>query len=301
VLVKSSFLCLLCVFEVSMRLENSMHFFNVWVASDSKVVDVLEDLQFRNAVLQPYKLTLFAFVDGIERLIAREYLFGHLSALPISKIDPLIIRTTPLRIFDMRRCLFPLAEYGNVPAANITSSFSFLPEVLPWVSFTDEANRWLGANDDRQREAFTFQPSLVNFQIVSEVPSLQSFLIQNAFKTANKAFSAGIRFDHPRNIAGTGKAFPDYLLAINRDKIGAPVEIKGQWSLSDRDILQRFAQGDPCVYHAIMQLYSYMKAYHRKYGILSSYQHTWSSKRRRGAASGNLRRYILYTIFSHIG
>jgi hypothetical protein len=62
---------------------------------------------------------------------------------------------------------------------------------------------------------------------------------------------------------------------MTRDgEIVAIVEEKEKWTLSTGDIVTAYYTSTACN-SALNQLYHYMRLNHRKYGILSSYEHTW--------------------------
>jgi Protein kinase domain len=266
-------------FQVLMRLENGSEIFPVRVWSHMKVVEVLEDLQTSNATLARHKLTLFIFIDGIERFLPRDFVFEDLHRYCTSQMNPLVIKTSALRVFDQRRCLLPTPIYGKLPAANITSASDFFPDVLPWGSFKSEVNGWIGSDADTQKHNTISQPSIIRFQITSEIPSLQSFYILNALKTANQALPSRVQFDDLRNAVGVLLGDPDYMLLFAGGIVGAPIELKGKWSISDEDLIKSIKEGDSFVIHAVAQIFTYMNACQRKYGILSTVEKTWFLRR----------------------
>jgi hypothetical protein len=153
----------------------------------------------------------------------------------------------------------------------------YLPKISRWEGFEPDTNRWIGSDLDARKDIIARNPHLLDATIYSEVPSLQSFIYNNLLMIANQVLDDGTEYVYI-NVPTVPEAKADYKLNVNQETV-APMVIKGCWVLEVSDIVGEFSLGGHHAVSAVNQVYSYMLFYKAKYGILSSYQHTWFLRR----------------------
>eukprot|EP00842_Homolaphlyctis_polyrhiza_P004262 jgi/Hompol1/4837/HPOL_003928-RA len=89
---------------------------------------------------------------------------------------------------------------------------------------------------------------------------------------AVKGFIRGSTFVSGREVSRC-EGDPDFVMA--RDgQIVALVEVIGKWSIPTDDVVGTY-DNNGTIKSAVHQLYTYMRANRRKYGILTTYDRTW--------------------------
>eukprot|EP00842_Homolaphlyctis_polyrhiza_P001881 jgi/Hompol1/2694/HPOL_006130-RA len=145
--------------------------------------------------------------------------------------------------------------------------------IRSWDSFESLVNGWIQATRG-QRVARIEKHRFVNFKIVDEVPYLQPFIKLNLLDAAVKGFMCGSTFVSRREVSRC-EGDPDFVMARD-DQVVAPIEVKGKWSIPTDDVVGSYDQsGAGAIKSALHQLYTYMRANRRKFGILTTYDHTW--------------------------
>ena len=164
------------------------------------------------------------------------------------------------------------AFYDNsVSAPNSSGSNWTRPtHVELWADFKGDVSQWISLNHHQHSQRVE-RPVFVRRVITEEVQTLQPFILDNLLNVSAKCFIPPSEFKAKRQIPCRGD--PDHLLTRNGE-IVAIIEEKGKWTLSTNDVVQCYDTRPNCA-SAVNQLYHYMRLNHRRYGILTSYEHTW--------------------------
>jgi hypothetical protein len=173
----------------------------------------------------------------------------------------------------------PLARYFTaLPAASSTDvSQPRQPDhILNWIDFETNVLGWVDANKHDHNLRRISRPVFAPFDqqriITEEVPQLQPFIQDNLLNLASNCcsdcdFTSWGVINQEANVRGK----PDFGMRKN-GILAAPIEVKGKWTLPRANIVDDL---DTHVQKAIVQIYTYMRHNHRKYGILTSYDFTW--------------------------
>jgi predicted Ser/Thr protein kinase len=243
------------------------------------VGDVVDEI--RSRFLLPRYCIPFINIDGGYRIWSKSFLLSDFDLSTVTESNPIILKQSHIQIWEYRKCLLPFPRYSSQPInPNSTATDNFLPEVVLWGSFVQDVNQWIGSNLDVRQHMAINEPSFSRrSRITEEVSGLQPFIFDNVLSIANDVFPAGLQFGHQRDSDQPNLARPDYLLMVNHKTPAAPVEVKGEWTLKEKDIVEKVNRGDPHVISAVTQILRYMNTYKRKFGILTSYENTWFLRR----------------------
>ena len=198
-----------------------------------------------------------------------------LGSIGSNPYQPLIIRSVNDKITMGEFMIWPLPQtcYDNaVSSPNISgASWPKPAHVFLWPDFKQKIVSWIGDNHQQHSQRVE-RPVFVPRVITEEVPHLQPFILDNLLYISAKCFIPKSEFKAQRQVPSCfGK--PDHVMT--RDgKIIAIVEDKGCWTLPNADILNNYHTSWACE-SAVNQTYHYMLLNHRKFGILTSYEHTW--------------------------
>lgn len=172
----------------------------------------------------------------------------------------------------------PAASYGNLPSRSATTvDDTRRPNLLPWDNFKEQVRIW--ASGLHAHNTLYDPPGWHLFhEITREVSELQPFIKDNVLGPAVKPFDAW-KFVHPTKPELQPGGEPDFVGKKNGSLVSL-VEVKGKWNVpAERNIRAQY-QSDTVVASAVNQLYSYLALYHRKAGILTTYDMTWFFDRR---------------------
>lgn len=172
----------------------------------------------------------------------------------------------------------PRPVYDNpVARPNSSGSHSKKPtHVFLWPGFEQAVVRWVEDNHQQHSRRLERPVFVDGIVITEEVQSLQPFIKLNLLDISAKCFIPSSEFKARRQIPScVGE--PDHLMTRDGE-IVAIVEEKGNWTLTTGDIVNNY-NSNHSISKAINQLNHYMRLNHRKFGILSSYEHTWFAYR----------------------
>ena len=224
-------------------------------------------------------LSADCFADSGKTTLRTGLPLTSLNGLGLDHLHPLIIRSLndTITIDDYMKIELPLARYHDrLPDASSTEvSIAVSPKVVSsWVNFESDVQDWVNSNQRLERIK---KPLFIPFEqqqiIAEEVPQLQPFLNENLLNNASNC-SSGCTFQFwslINNIEANSRGKPDFGM-LRDNKLVAPIEIKGKWTLPHSDIVN---DSNTYVKKAIIQIFTYMVQNWRKYGILSTYDYTW--------------------------
>lgn len=173
----------------------------------------------------------------------------------------------------------PVAEYRPpLPGSSSTnvSQVRHPAHVFDWLGFEDEVLQWITANNELNERKKLEPPSfqVEGVDIGREVAELHPFVRVNLLNNATRCCD-GCAFVPWTKSASGPSGEPDF--EMRKDGLfAAPIEVKGKWTLKRADFAM---DATPHEQAAIVQVYTYMRQTHRKYGILTSYDLTWFCRR----------------------
>jgi hypothetical protein len=174
---------------------------------------------------------------------------------------------------DFMTMTLPEAQYHTSlpPASSTDVTNPRNPDhIFKWMDFEAEAKKWVDKCNDEQ----TLTKPQFKIRVISEeVPELQPFTKDNLLDNASKCcfecdFVSWGQIDRE---AANARGKPDFAMRKNQ-KLGAPVEVKGKWTLPRADLVGDI---DRHVQSSIKQIYTYMRHNHRRFGIITTYDFTW--------------------------
>ena len=203
----------------------------------------------------------------------------QLGAFGTDDSRPLVLRSLndTITMDEYMKTAPPVATYhSRLPAPSITdvTNTTAPDHILQWMDFEDNVRRWVDKTSAIHADQKLARPAFAEMMISQETPELQSFVKLSLLDPASECCPSCDFVPWPMVDAehlGGGK--PDF--AMRKDsQLAAPIEIKGKWALSGADLANDWTSNDH-VKGAIIQIYTYMRQKHRKFGILSSYDYTW--------------------------
>jgi hypothetical protein len=238
--------------------------------------------QFQSLRNSPLALTFVGDISLHSILNGVEVTYNHRDTLDLMSVNvgtgtnPLIIRSVHDFITMNQHMLWnlPLPVYENCVDTPNTSGSSWKrpTHLFSWPDFGQTVVRWINSNTQQHSQTVTRPVFVDGIVITEEVQTLQPFIKLNLLDISAKCFLPLSSFKARRqNTSCIGE--PDHLLTRN-GKIVAIFEGKGKWSLPDGDLFGTYGTSRACA-SAVNQLYHYMRLNHCKYGILSTYEHTW--------------------------
>ena len=153
----------------------------------------------------------------------------------------------------------PAAVYHlNLPGPSSTSlaNARYPSRISKWIDFEANATQWITANAARHMDSRLAYPTFSARLITQEVPTLHPFLKDNLLDVASLCCSDCDFVSWAEIvIENQGGGEPDFAMQKN-GILAAPIEIKGNWSVPDADLVGDYANNNN-VRGAIVQIYTY--------------------------------------------